>query len=271
MSPLTANKGKECTMPGILCDCDDIKNVYVCIRSGDNFIKQHVDTCADELTCIANEGGCSDKPNLQCGFNKFQMECKSDGIFPDPYNCKKYHICVPDIEYAHAKKTTTTTTEEPEEVSTPEPEEGGEDTEYKAYSLECDEGYGYDPTTTFCQVELKNNECESSLIPACTTFTLPKSFTSNPSYYYMCAKDVGSDEYQPKVFKCPHGEPFINGTCVSKNADEVDCKNDGLLADPTDCAAYFECKNGKAEHLKCREKYSFNAQKLRCEKGLKNC
>lgn len=197
-------------------------------------------------------------------------------MFPDPYNCKKYHICAAEpkvsqpttIKPTTERLTTILTTRNTSNIKLARSDHPFGDPIYVDHAAVCDEGYGYDPLTTFCKIKLKNNECASASIQSCTQVTLPRALPENPAIYYACVKLTTTDGYHPKFYKCPHGEHFGNGSCGKKEIKE--CGDlDGFYADPHNCLFYYSCTTHN--HSACPESHSFNPATSQCERGYHNC
>lgn len=174
-----------------------------------------------QLTCKANGGFCVEPSPGQasCSANRdpactagvapvSKFVCTSDGVFPDPFDCKKYYFC---------KKDTPT--------------------QDKA----CPDLYVFDPSRpdgNYCRLTM-NNYCTkaacgntfNSIIMAFTWF--PKSLGS------YIAKCQGSEKSPARMYRCGAGfEPDTSGDVVKCN---LVCAGASKGEDITDPTKYFEC------------------------------
>lgn len=183
---------KKCTKPGIMCkSCDTL---VMCTGIEGEYEETVLQTCdtKEKEYCLINK--CSKDPNPLCSTTvQGSFQCTATGMFPDPYNCNIYHIC--------AKKT--------EEVK------GSpiyDNADYYYAAMKCDDGYGYDPVSTYCKNPLKNKLCPDKLpVPVCKELGQSGALT-NPSIYYICISG-SSGTYVPELHLCPHGKKFIGGKC----------------------------------------------------------
>ncbi|KAF2888485.1 hypothetical protein ILUMI_17688, partial [Ignelater luminosus] len=119
--------------------------VQMCIPLGNNAFDQiFIESCNSTSWC--RNGECVNKtvPNPSCQEGNENFKCPEPGIFPDPFNCRKYHICCPN------DKRGITNTE--------------------STALNCEKDYGYNAKTTYCDKKLINNQCPSVYpVPLCTS------------------------------------------------------------------------------------------------------
>lgn len=176
---------------------------------------QTISKCSNGDTCNSVSFECSSAPNYECdsATSPNSFVCHGVGLFPDPFICEKYHMCVPGEEDPSI----------PQETS---------------IVLSCPSGYGYDVVTSSCRI--KKEACPSAII--CTNSTM-KAFVKNPSFYYWCLK-TSSSAYYPHIFMCPQGQHMINNRCQDPPTGILTsgyCLSPGNYADPSNCRAYNEC------------------------------
>lgn len=176
---------KECTKPGMMCK--SCEKLVMCIESEGKYEEMDLQTCSEEQTCLNNE--CSEDPNPLCPTGAQEsFKCRATGMFPDPYNCNIYHICIQKSDQV-----------------TP----NDQDTQF---AMKCDDGYGYDPVSTYCKNPLKNGVCPDKLpVPVCKELGQSGALI-NPSIYYICIFG-SSGTFVPELYLCPHGKKFIGGRC----------------------------------------------------------
>ncbi|KAF5308070.1 hypothetical protein FQR65_LT06445 [Abscondita terminalis] len=143
-----------------------------------------IGNCPDKKLCI--EGRCL--PATNCPFPNVPFICSTRGIFPDPGNCTKYHICT----YIDDKL-----------VDIEVPCEGNENG-FK---------YGFDPEKLACSYPLSNGECRNKCIPFCKQI-FDAGTIERTSIYYECRRYVNEnnevDPYRlyPYQYRCPNGKIY---------------------------------------------------------------
>ncbi|XP_068632131.1 uncharacterized protein [Battus philenor] len=176
-----------------ICDqagfaCQNCTHSVTCIPLPYGFLKVPLQACADGQTCNAHDRGCSDQavPECQQAAQKHRHSCEQIGIFPDAFDCRKFHLC--------------------------SPAEGlpdGRPAEHRAAL--CPRHYGYNPSNAQCSVKLSNGQCLEKPVPDCVVVGQTGSLVSSPNHYYVCLLKRGA--LHPQVFICPHGWYFFDGFC----------------------------------------------------------
>lgn len=212
--PDTTTEGPEqfeCTQAGFFCN--ECKESYFCFPIGDgSFLAQKVEDCiANGKTCLESTGECTTGENIKCNDNvtSYKFDCHQPGMFPDPYDCKKYYIC--SQRYLG----------QPEEHS-------------------CKDN-AYNPLTTLCNKKLVGSKCDPLLKP-CQSAGEVGVIPGHPSMYYICLQ-VGKI-LSPQLFLCPNDEFFIDKRCVQPDTglnESGKCKSSGLFYVESDCKNYTEC------------------------------
>lgn len=182
-NPFLGRADANCTKPGPMCR--NCKQAIYCIEGANGeFTEFETETCVLNQTCFNGNGTCTTAPNPGCDeVVKIPFPCNSKGMFPDPFNCKVYHIC------CNLGKSDENT---------------------------CDKDYGYDPLTTYCKIPLIESACARTPIPACKNAGQVGAVDKNPSIYYICQLKTTTDNKKvlyPMQFLCPNGKHFINNHC----------------------------------------------------------
>lgn len=174
----------ECTSPGLMCET--CKKLVQCIETEPgNFTKILIEECnaAKNFTCLKNK--CSTAINPRCVSSSTGFKCTHSGIFPDPYDCTRYHICMQQKDIVGGKAN-------------------------QMVPMQCQGKYGYDPVSTYCKIPLTDGACpDTPPVPECR-----KSGQSGPiqntSIYYICLQNL-----VPQLFMCPHGTVYIDSKCTA--------------------------------------------------------
>ncbi|KAL4721177.1 hypothetical protein ACJJTC_003425 [Scirpophaga incertulas] len=84
-----------CTEPGFACQ--NCTHPVSCIHIPGGFLKIPLQKCDEYLTCNANAGECGRDhvPECQASTVDYVHTCEQTGIFPDAYDCRKFHLCPP--------------------------------------------------------------------------------------------------------------------------------------------------------------------------------
>ncbi|KAG6447114.1 uncharacterized protein LOC115441553 [Manduca sexta] len=178
-----------CIQPGMACQ--NCTHSVTCVPIPGGWLKLPLEECPFGTTCNAHQRGCSQQPVPECDSDsqQFQHRCEQVGIFPDAYDCRKFHLCSP-----------------------PEGIPDGRPADHRVAL--CPRHYGYNPQTAQCSIPLRNGQCEERPVPipeckeAGTYGVLPAS----PNFYFVCL--LSQDQvFYPQIFLCPHGWFFYNGYC----------------------------------------------------------
>ncbi|CAH2217827.1 jg1310 [Pararge aegeria aegeria] len=108
------------------------------------------------------------------------------GIFPDAYDCRKFHLCSP-----------------------PDGSPDGRPAEHR--TALCPRHYGYDAKTAQCSIQLQNGQCSQRPVPNCVKVGQFGVLEGSPHHYYVCISRHGS--VYPQIFICPHGWHFWDTFC----------------------------------------------------------
>ncbi|CAH2106779.1 unnamed protein product [Euphydryas editha] len=168
--------------------CQNCTHAVTCIPLPVGWLKVPLQQCPEGQTCNAHLGQCSNEPVPECevATNKFQHICEQIGIFPDAYDCRKFHLCSP-----------------------PDGLPNGRPADHRAAL--CPRQYGYDPRIAQCSIILKNGQCDKKPVPECKKVGQSDALESSPNHYYVCLSRHGN--LYPQIFICPHGWYFWDNYC----------------------------------------------------------
>jgi len=124
-------------------------------------------------------------------YKDIKFDCLTVGVFPDPGDCRVYHVC--------ARKM---------------PEDEGEVFTYTKVICEGPQNeYGFNPKTGLCDKKLTNRRCDTYpiLCPGAGSFAL----TANSVFYYECLKHQNSpgDWRYPFQKRCLNGKKYTGNDC----------------------------------------------------------
>lgn len=172
---------RKCDRQGLLCkDCETLVR---CIADGAGFGRYPVAICNKSAGEYCNKDyQCSTAPNPACANEDYRLYCNDIGMFPDPFNCKKFFMC-PYIGY-------------------------------HGIAFRCGNDYAYNMVTTFCDIKLRH--CSNSVLPVpfCQR-TGQMGALANKSLWYICVFVNGV--ITPQLHVCPNGKFFVDHTCVERN------------------------------------------------------
>lgn len=177
----------NCTKSGYLCE--NCTHVSYCIQiPGSIWLKEPLSECSSSEPCLSSTGNCSTKSNPSCPIKieGYEFVCYQIGIFPDPYDCAAYHMCIPS-NLSDSESPVSNT----------------------SIKFTCDSGFGYDASTHKCSINLTNNKCVP-VSPSCKQIGQAGGFKQNPSLYYVCLTQTVSDKKVliPAIFECPNDQQY---------------------------------------------------------------
>ncbi|XP_052897845.1 uncharacterized protein LOC128304677 [Anopheles moucheti] len=233
--------------PGIFCS--DCNTVAVCVRIGTVWETFWVEACnpAEGLYCNEFEGGCSASVGSCNPGGEGNFECNTPGVFPDPFNCRLYHMC-----FMNGNNPV-------------------------AISMDCG-GAAFSPATGDCSLPLNDTVCMSPQF-SCTAVGQMDAWPGNNNIYYICAAETVNDNrvLRPRLYRCPSNQMFQQGQCVQRDWSNMppgtivpyECERPGLFADPAHCQYYYSCSTELvATHLQCPDGTYFNANTVSCVLGV---
>ncbi|XP_077289569.1 uncharacterized protein LOC143913564 [Arctopsyche grandis] len=236
----------DCKTVGFICD--ECKASYYCVPSSSgNFTLEMIEDCEDAgTTCLENTGKCTSQTNLKCNSSvtEYEFSCHQVGLFPDPFECQKYHLC----------------TETTEKSVVPKPQ-----------TYECPQGYAYNPLTTMCSKKIVNatTDCKPLIVP-CDGPGQSGGVQSHPNMYYLCLPSENK-LYYPQLYLCPNGWEYFNDNCFDPYPptgldQNGKCIATGLFFNPADCKRYFQCPSvgGSPVSYQCTVGTKFDFKQKRC-------
>nr|XP_049699651.1 uncharacterized protein LOC110379289 [Helicoverpa armigera]XP_049699652.1 uncharacterized protein LOC110379289 [Helicoverpa armigera] len=175
-----------CTKPGMACQ--NCSQSVTCVPLPGGWLKVPLEQCQEGFTCNAHLGKCSKEPVPECSTaaQKFEHSCEQVGIFPDAYDCRKFHLCSP-----------------------PEGLPDGRPADHRAAL--CPRHYAYNPATAQCSIQLENSQCIENPVPQCETVGQHGVLALSSNHYYVCL--IRNGVLHPQVFICPHGWHFWGEFC----------------------------------------------------------
>lgn len=231
---------KNCTKSGYMCD--DCRTSSLCILLSDGeYFKEFAATCNGQLSCLESTGRCTTQENIECDSNivGYKFNCYQPGLFPHPFNCSKYFMCIKENGLL----------------------------DQKPIELECKNGFGFNPLSTLCNKKVDVGKCEK-LVQPCKNQIASGYIPGNPSLYYVCLPT--SNIYFPQIFACPFNFEFNGEECVdptpTNGLENGKCKTVGKFYNPFDCKGYVECKtiDGDPVYKKCILGLVFDHKTKKC-------
>lgn len=164
--------------------------------------------------CNLNEGDCSNSTSI-CSDVAQTFTCTSEGLFPDPFDCQRYHMCVLFNEV------------------------------FALESRTCPGVTAYSAASSDCSANILDRICSDAQF-SCESIGDTGAWPGNSNIFYICVHTNG--QYHPQLHRCTPGYFFQNGTCVLSTAttttvDDItfNCEKFGLFPHETNCMQYFYC------------------------------
>lgn len=220
----------ECTNGGGTFCADDCSTMMVCVGKNSEPVTTFPCPSPNQY-CVGN--ACTSVPDPSCP-NGPKFSCTSDGIFPEPGDCRRSRVC--------------------------------EDDESTLY--ECPVGFVYNSKTNICQPG--NTPCtriDCSRATAVNPFIV---YASNPAYFALCV-NKGNGQIDTYMFKCPYEQFEIFDTSI--RSCRLNCAARGNFQNPANCSEYFHCNGATASTrptiLSCPAGFVFDGTS--CTSDLKRC
>lgn len=230
----------ECSerqISGLICQSCHL--LARCVRINGEWQTKPVELCnegAGEFCNVAARG-CSNAtgPCNPIGYEE-NFPCTSAGVFPNPYDCQKYHMC---YRVGHTNVSA---------------------------KLECGQDRAFSAATGDCSLSLNDSVCTQPQYQ-CHDSGEIRAWPGNSNIFYIChamRTETGHRILIPTLYRCAAGEVFNGSDCVQRrNYDGGDgdtpetfaCKKSGLFGDANDCKSYFYCD------------YSLRWKRFTCEQG----
>ncbi|ALC43168.1 CG13806, partial [Drosophila busckii] len=233
---------------GPICESCDL--LSTCLQHSNGWVNIPVESCdtAKGYYCNARLGTCSNATGPCHPFAvDVNFQCTSQGTFPDPYDCHKYHMC-------YFFETTLV-----------------------AATVSCGNDKAFNARTGQCSLTVQSSVCTQPQYQ-CPHAGFVSAWPSNPNIFYVCKSTVNlnlndSVIIYPSLHRCNDGEVFDNFGCradsnvpmettLRPSEDPNDdgytvvpmrCEHVGLMADPQSCYKYYYCSgvNGGLRHMDC--------------------
>lgn len=201
-----------------------------CIDLGGGvWISYPIKTCdiANGSYCNLNEGDCSDSIGI-CSEVAQTFTCTGEGIFPDPFDCQRYHMCVLYNQV------------------------------YALESRTCAGLTAFSAVTSDCSASVLDSFC-SGLQFTCEKVGDTGAWPGNSNIFYICIYADG--QYHPQMHRCLPGYHFENGRCLDTTTTTItsttitpttdssgggdntqfQCEKFGLFLHETNCRQYYYC------------------------------
>ncbi|XP_052740368.1 uncharacterized protein LOC112056428 [Bicyclus anynana] len=191
-----------CTGPGMTCQ--NCTHAVTCIPLPGGWLKVPLQQCTEGQTCNAHLKQCSTEavPECDAETQQYRHVCEQVGIFPDAYDCRKFHLCSP-----------------------PDGLPDGRPADHR--TALCPRHYGYDPKTAQCSIQLQHGQCNLKPVPNCTKVGQFGVLESSPNHYYVCISRHGT--LYPQIFICPHGWHFWDTFC--RPEEEIKREQEARMAE----------------------------------------
>uniref|UniRef100_A0A1I8QAT7 Chitin-binding type-2 domain-containing protein n=1 Tax=Stomoxys calcitrans TaxID=35570 RepID=A0A1I8QAT7_STOCA len=268
--------------PGPICESCDL--LATCVKHSTGWVNIPVETCDTQngFYCNSLLGRCSNDTGPCHPFSsEGNFPCTSHGIFPDPYDCQKYHMCYfvgPTLVSA---------------------------------SVECGGDKAFNPATGQCSLTLSHAICQQQQY-VCHNAGDAKAWPLSSNIFYICKASSNQDEriLYPTLYRCDDGEVFDGYYCrpgtsmgelpnlptplipgnpgnpgnppigqmstttmkpgvVETTSKPRVCPQVGLFADTDDCRKYYYCSaiNGQLKEMQCPLGTVFNEDLSSCTLG----
>ncbi|XP_055377105.1 uncharacterized protein LOC129609205 [Condylostylus longicornis] len=258
-----------CEIKGWGFHCDGCSKMVYCIKPiGADWITEEIGQCDENKNLYCNElyKNCSSTKN--CSSNDVTevdlvFNCKNEGIFPNPYDCKTYFICSKDSKSSSLSK------------------------DY----IKCPDGYAFNPMSNLCNERYDNNElCKRQY--KCNAVYDIAAWPTNNNIFYVCKEGrfgVSNEKFlYPELYSCEPDKIFDNQLQKCASEDEIiatttnqnnestatptpsptECLKGGIFEDPNNCRGYIYCTFQLRKILKlCPNNSHFNKTLSACVPG----
>lgn len=230
------NLCQERKVTGFVCHAN-CKTVAWCMNTGDKWDTIITETCGEDEFCNQLTGTCS-KEISSCNNNSDDVNfaCKTEGLFPDPFNCHKYYLCYKP--------------------------QGNR--QVVAVKLNCPNGYAFNVHTSDCSLTDDDIVCSQQF--ECARAGEMHAWPMNDNIFYICVKQENG--LYPSLARCEKGYVFKHTACVKDDGSEIRpgepvmtsttlrpdvCLKSMRYPDDRDCHRYYYCAGPgeKALHYQC--------------------
>ncbi|XP_053686473.1 uncharacterized protein LOC128736013 [Sabethes cyaneus] len=242
---VTEFQTQTCTGAGFICmSC---RTAAQCLFLDGEWRPQPFEECNEDegFHCNVLERGCSQNVgSCNPAGQEGNFVCSTEGLFPDPFDCQRYHLC-----YRNQQNMV-------------------------AINMACD-STAFSAATGDCSLPRNASIC-TTLQWNCSRAGEMNSWPENNNIYYLCIADSRSGVLYPQLYRCSGNQIFNDGQCVERQAvplppdgdNSYRCEAAGLYPDPANCHFYFFCDNNlNSQHLQCPEGTIFQASTKSCVIG----
>lgn len=203
--------------------CNTCSMIATCVRVNGVWLTEPVERCDTDagMFCNLDAQGCSNAtgPCHPFGYEG-NFSCLSEGVFPDPYDCQRYHMC------------------------------------YRAgniivpANIDCGGIRAFSAATGDCSLTTKDSVCSKRQYN-CTRPGESGAWPGNKNIFFICKATLDNGEriLYPTLYRCAPGEKFEVDECVpidstpstgitttfTTNTEKFMCKTPGLHVNPSDC------------------------------------
>lgn len=247
------NECSERETSGLICQSCEL--LARCVRIDGAWETIPVEKCnPDEgFFCNLANKGCSNRtgPCNPFGFEQ-NFPCTSEGVFPNPYDCQKYHMC-------HRV------------VHSPIPE-----------TVECGGDRAFSAASGDCSLSIRDDVCTEPQYK-CKNAGDSHAWPGNSNIFYICKakSERGVRILFPTLYRCSAGEIFNGHDCVPKQphiigaggGEIIDhqpfvCEKSGLFADTHNCQSYYYCDSFlRLRKYTCPSRTHFDNRVKACMSG----
>ena len=247
--------------------------VSTCVRVNNEWLTVPVEACSRGEYCNLKEKGCSSNtgPCNPVGHTG-NFVCTSLGIFPNPYDCQRYHVC-----YQSGINLVS-------------------------LGFACMHETAFSPTTGECSLTVEDGVCNEPQFK-CENSGDKGSWPGNDNIFYICkAVEVNNQRVLfPTLYRCGSNEVFTGQLCERKpltistpaetftmststsplsssTQNPIDtttspggnfiCYRAGIYPDRTNCRYYFSCDTYlRPIRIQCPIGTYFNQEMSSCYRG----
>lgn len=241
--------------------CEGCDRLVVCANFGERGLTALTNiSCSDidpDMSCSKATCTTQPAPSTQpcAGADKAgTFHCLQPGFFPDPADCKQFHVCGSDLshykgqcdEHFDAELGICTSVDPDDKTSQP--------------VSNTPSGSEPQPNTP------SEQQCKILETPCTAAKSTPVKLPSNPSYYVICIPVATKNRKEPYVYqisvaKCPARQVFNDETLSC----ELSCSGKrGRFQDPDSCRSYIECSANVATKKPCLENFAFDPNRKSC-------
>lgn len=237
------NLCQERKISGFVCH-DNCKSVAWCMNVGDRWETIITENCGENEYCSKVDGTCTTDSNVcSSTVDEAHFSCKTEGYFPDPFDCHRYYVC-----YRPPNNR-----------------------QIVAIGINCPEGTAFNAAKADCSLTPMDVVCKNQQFQ-CNKPGEIHAWPNNNNIFYVCIKLNGA--LYPSLTRCEQGYVFKDGACVwdyvpnpseedpekttttsttTLKPETITCARPSRIEDTTDCTKYYYCSAANAQpiHYQC--------------------